>query len=175
MKILDRTIHHRTTPTGRLEPQLDRLVRLMLLNLALGVLVGVLTLALHDSILDHQVAHTGGQSRAALSTQLWSHPGPALAIALLYPLFIRRLRQHQRRGWRRTVVLSTLQLLSLVWFTVGVGYPDWLRGLQVLQMVTVGAVLVAATRPSVRGLFASDGDAAQTPTSQHVDAETSAR
>lgn len=152
---LHRSGHRTGTPRlGEPEPQLDRLIVLMLTNLAIGVVIAVSILVMHGSIVDHQVAHATGQSREALSTQLWSHPGPALAVALLYPVFIRRLRQHQRRGWRRTVIVSGLQLASLAWFTFGVGYPVWLQAGQLVQIVAVVAVLVAATRPSVRRLFA---------------------
>ncbi|GGF38717.1 hypothetical protein GCM10011519_10400 [Marmoricola endophyticus] len=144
--------HHDADRTG--DPAaLDRLIRLMLVNLGLGLLVAALTLLLHGAIVDHQAAHST-RSRAALSTDLWSRPGPAVAVAILYPLFIRRLRQRSQRGWRRTVIVAVAQLLSLGWFAIGAHYPVWLSALMGLQAVVVLAVLRAATRPAVRRLFA---------------------
>lgn len=155
-----------TFHTGH-EPPLDRLVRLMLTNLALGVLVGGSTLLFHDRIVGHVLAHSAS-GRDQVSATLWSRPGPAVAVAILYPLFIRRLRQHQRRGYRRTVIVAVLQLASLVWFSAAPDYPPWLRILMAVQAVVVMGVLWSATRPAVRALFGYTGAAAATKHVRHA-------
>ncbi|GAB2912049.1 hypothetical protein GCM10027047_07790 [Rhodococcus aerolatus] len=144
-------------------PALRRLVTLMLVNLAVGLVVAGLTLVLHQQVLDHQLAASDpevladpAQRRAleqSLSATLWSRPGPAVAVALLYPLFLRRLRRHEKRGLRRTVVAAVAQLLALGWYAVGTGEPRWLVLLQVGHAVVVVGVLVAATRPGLRRTF----------------------
>ena len=146
-------------PTGAPEPQLDRLVRLMLVNLAFGLLVAGSILAFHDRIVAHELTHTAG-SRDQISATLWGRPGPAVAVAILYPLFIRRLRQHQRRGYRRTLIVAVLQLATLVWFVAAPGYPTRLRVLLGVQGAVVIAEVWAATRPSLRALFGYTGSAA---------------
>jgi hypothetical protein len=145
-------------PTGR-EPALNRLVVAMLVNLGIGLVIAVATFLGHDQIVAAQLAaaHPApdavASTRDSLSATLWSRPAPAIAVALLYPLFIRRLRRHQRRGYRRVVIVGGLQLVALIWYAVGAGYPEWLRIAQVVQAVAVLAVLVLATRPAVRVLF----------------------
>ncbi|MFJ1758778.1 hypothetical protein ACIOD2_00590 [Amycolatopsis sp. NPDC088138] len=139
------------------EPQLDTLVRVMLVNLAVGLVVAAITLVWHRQILDFQLAALGPADRGAaadgLSTQLWSRPGPAVAVALLYPLFIRRLREHRRSAYRRVLIVSVLQIASLLWFVLGGSFPWWLHAAQVVQLVAVAAVLFAASRRAVRELF----------------------
>ncbi|HEY3748533.1 MAG TPA: hypothetical protein VGL80_05000 [Pseudonocardiaceae bacterium] len=145
------------TGTTAQQPQLDRLVRVMLVNLAVGLVVAAVTLVCHTQILDFQLAalSQGDRSGAVdgLSTQLWSRPGPAVAVGLLYPLFIRRLRAHQRRAYRRVLIVSVLQIASLLWYVIGGSYPWWLHALQIVQLVAVVAVLIVATRRPVRALF----------------------
>jgi hypothetical protein len=146
-----------TGTTVAREPQLERLIRVMLVNLAVGLVVAAVTLICHNQILDYQLAALSPGDRSAalggLSTQLWTRPGPSVAVGLLYPLFIRRLRQHQRRGYRRVLIVSVLQIASLLWYVIGGSYPWWLHALQVVQLLAVGTVLFMATRRPVRALF----------------------
>lgn len=146
------------TPTrAAREPQLELLVRFMLANLAVGLIVAAVTLLWHKQILDYQLSALSQVDRDAaaggLSTQLWSRPGPAVAVGLLYPLFIRRLRGHQRSAYRRVLIVSVVQIASLLWYFIGDSYPWWLRALQIVQLLAVAAVLFVGTRRSVRALF----------------------
>jgi hypothetical protein len=145
-------------PGGR-EPPLNRLIRIMLVNLGAGLIITAVILIWHDQVVNFQLAaaHPApgalAQNRNSLSISLWTRPAPAVAVALLYPLFIRRLRQHQRRGYRRVVIVGVLQLAALIWYAAAADYPWWLRVLQGVQALIVLAVLWAATRPAVRALF----------------------
>ncbi|MGV8872884.1 MAG: hypothetical protein ACOH2Q_10175 [Rhodococcus sp. (in: high G+C Gram-positive bacteria)] len=147
-----------TTPRGS-SPALDRLVRIMFVNMAIGLLAAVCTWIFHDRILSYQLAGvdpTGAgyaAMRDTLSTTLWSRPGPAAGIAVLFPLLVRRLRSGRRRSYRRVVIIAVLQLLSVGWLTVGGDYPTWLRVLYLVQAVAVVATFVASTRHGVRELF----------------------
>jgi hypothetical protein len=129
----------------------------MLVNLAVGLVVAAVILICHTQILDYQLAalSPGNRKGAAdgLSSQLWSRPGPSVAVGLLYPLFIRRLRNHEYRGYRRVLVVSVIQIASLLWYVIGGSYPWWLRALQIVQLLAVTAVLLVASRRSVRALF----------------------
>jgi hypothetical protein len=138
-------------PQQRREPQLDRLVTAMLVNLGAGLVVAAAIFLAHNEILNGLPAN--GSTRDSLSWTLWTRPAPSIAVALLYPLFIRRLRQHQRRGYRRVVIVAVLQLAALAWYATGAGYPLWLRLLQGGQGVVVLVVLWLATRPELRALF----------------------
>lgn len=141
------------------EPPLNRLIRAMLVSLGAGLVVGAAIFLAHDQIVATQLAgaHPApgavASTRDSLSATLWSRPAPLIAVALLYPLFIRRLRQHQRRGYRRVLIVAVLQLAALAWYIAGGDYPLWLRILQAAQAVTVLVVLWAATRPDLRELF----------------------
>lgn len=147
-----------TTPRGS-SPALDRLVRIMFVNMAIGLIAAVCTWIFHDRILSYQLAGldpTGAgyaAMRDTLSTTLWSRPGPAAGIAVVFPLLVRRLRSGRRRSYRRVLIIAVLQLLSVGWLTVGGDYPTWLCVLYLVQAVAVVATFVAATRPSVRELF----------------------
>ncbi|MGU3437725.1 hypothetical protein ACNHUS_32515 [Actinomycetes bacterium M1A6_2h] len=140
-------------------PALERLIRTMFVNMAVGLVAAACTWIFHDRILAHQLAGTDPSSpdyatlQDALSTTLWSRPDPAAAIALVFPLFVRRLRSLRRRSYRRVLIIATLQLVSVGWLTVGADYPLWLRVLYLAQAVAVVATLIAATRPGVRALF----------------------
>ena len=150
--------HQEREPGGR-EPPLNRLIRIMLVNLGAGLVIAAVTLICHDQIVTaqlasaHPAAGAVAQTRNSLSITLWTRPAPAVAVAVLYPLFIRRLRQHQRRGYRRVVIVGLLQLAALIWYILGADYPWWLRVLQGVQVLIVLAVLWAASRPALRALF----------------------
>jgi hypothetical protein len=150
--------HQEREPGGR-EPPLNRLIRIMLVNLGAGLVIAAVTLICHDQIVAaqlasaHPAAGAVAQTRNSLSITLWTRPAPAVAVAILYPLFIRRLRQHQRRGYRRVVIVGLLQLAALIWYLLGADYPWWLRVLQGAQALIVLAVLWAASRPALRALF----------------------
>lgn len=141
------------------EPQLRRLITAMLVNLGAGLVVAAAIFLAHDQIVAAQLAEAHpapdalASTRDSLSVTLWTRPSPAIAVALLYPLFIRRLRQHQRRGYRRVLIVGVLQLAALAWYTTGADYPLWLRLLQGAQAVIVLGVLWTATRPDLRALF----------------------
>src|ERR1700753_3468153 len=141
------------------ERPLRGLIRLMLANLGAGLVVAAIILIFHDQIVAHQLAaaHPApdavAQTRNSLSLTLWTRPRPAVRVALLYPLFIRRLRQHQRRGYRRVLMVAVAQLAALIWYAAGANYPWWLRTAQVVQALIVLAVLWAATRPALRAEF----------------------
>ncbi|GGG25290.1 hypothetical protein GCM10007304_43920 [Rhodococcoides trifolii] len=153
------TVRPRTPEQSNNTPALDRLVRIMFVNAAIGLVAAVCTWIFHDLILAHQLAGQDPTSpdyatlRDTLSTTLWSRPGPAATIALLFPLFVRRLRSLRRRSYRRVLIIAVLQLVSVGWLTVGADYPLWLRTLYLVQAAAVVATLIAATRPRVRTLF----------------------
>ena len=145
------------------EPQLDLLVKFMIINLLAGLTMAAVTSIFHNQIVAHQLAAatpgavaspaSQAQLRNELSATLWSRPGAGVIAALFYPLLIRRLRSHDHRGWRRTVLVAVIQFLSLAWFVIGSAYPWWLHGVQAIQLIVVSLVFVAAIRPTVRALF----------------------
>lgn len=140
-------------------PALERLVHIMFVNAAIGLVAAVCTWVFHDRILTYQLAGLDPTSpnyatlRDTLSTTLWSRPGPAATIALLFPLLVRRLKSLRRRSYRRVLIIAILQLVSVGWLAVGADYPLWLRVLYLAQAVAVVATVIAATRPHVRALF----------------------
>ena len=132
---------------------LRRTVRLMLANLAAAVVVAAVTVLTHDAILADQLAAlpvVDPATRASMSVTLWTRPIPVLAVAVVYPLLVRRLRAGRTGAWRRLVIVAVLQLCGLTWLALTQHQPGWLQLLEAGQAAVVVALLVAATRPAVR-------------------------
>ena len=152
-----------TTPRPDNSPHLRRLIILLLTSAAIGAAAALATLVLHDRIVAHQLAASPPDvlgdpgrreaTRRSLSTALWNRPGPALVIILAYPRLIRRLRTRNQRSYRRTLILTLLQIAGLVWFAIGGHYPLWLQILQAAQAIVLLWALHALTRRSLRAEF----------------------
>ncbi|MDQ2728951.1 MAG: hypothetical protein M3Y91_14085 [Actinomycetota bacterium] len=147
-------------PSRRAEPPIETLIRAMLASLAVGLLIAAAMLVFHDQIVSHQVATHHGLTaaqrtsvRQSAGITLWTRPAVPVAVAVLYPIFFRRLRRHERRGWRRTVIVAVAQIVLLAWYTTGLGYPAWLVSAEIVQALLAANVLRCALRPSVRRYF----------------------
>jgi len=86
-------------------PALQRVIRLIFLNLGLTVALTVLVLVFNDSLIGYQVAHTTlppntteASLRISLRAASWSRLLSVGIISIVYVLLTKRLRQGRRRA-----------------------------------------------------------------------------
>jgi glucan phosphoethanolaminetransferase (alkaline phosphatase superfamily) len=150
------TVPTTTTPP----PELQRVITLLLVNLALSAVLAVLFAAFHDTLLDYQVARLSlpasadtAAVRASLSTGLWSRAFAVIIVGAVYVFLIRRLRNGVRRAYIRVLVISVVSLVGIVYLAASGQYPSWVLVEQVVQALVLLTLLWAVTRPAVRQYF----------------------
>lgn len=141
--------------------QLQHVITLLLVNLALSAVLAILFVVFHTSLIDYQLAHLGLPAgadvegvRAGLSAGLWSRAAAVVIIGVVYSVLIRRLREGRRRAYLRVLVVSVVSLAGIVYLLLSGQYPGWVRVEQVVQAVVLVGLLWATTRPVVRAHFA---------------------
>jgi hypothetical protein len=144
---------------ARNDPAPPRLVPvaavLLLANLALSVLVTILSFVYQDDI----VRLTAGQSvptdaaRQAVVTSLWVRAGVNVLIGVLYLFFISRLYRGKRWAWRRLVWLSIAGGVGML-FLLTQPYPPIFKVEQVLQFLVLAAIAYCVLHPQTRAHYA---------------------
>jgi uncharacterized membrane protein len=143
---------------------LRRVILLMFVNLGLSVLTTIITLILHSSVLDYQLAHAHIPAdatpteidavRTALQSALWVKLGGSILVAGLYIWRAYALRRGSRRAYLRLYYICIAGLVGIAYLILGGQYPIWMRVEQGLQAVVLVVLLIAVSRPEVRGRFA---------------------
>lgn len=138
------------------------MIVLMLANLALSALLAGLMLALHEHLLDYQLAHLDVPvgtdlvtAREELRSSVWSRVLPVALIAFAYLVVIGGLRSGQRKAYRQVIVISVIVLLG-TGLTLFQPFPWWVRAINVAKALVVVALLFLASRPEVRSWFRPD-------------------
>jgi hypothetical protein len=136
---------------------------LMFVNLGLSVVLTVLTLLLHNSVVDFQLAHanlppdadpaTVDAVRKTLQAAVWSRVVAVLVVSGFYIWRAFALRRGSRRAYLRLIWICVIGLLGIVYLIAAAQYPVWMRVEQVLQGLVLIALLVAVTRKEVRYRF----------------------
>ncbi|HWE92178.1 MAG TPA: hypothetical protein VG317_22125 [Pseudonocardiaceae bacterium] len=139
-------------------------IMLMFVNLGLSVLTTIITLILHNSVLDYELAHTHlpanatpeqlAAIRTALQTSLWAKLATTVLVSGLYIWRAYSLRRGLRRAYLRLYYLCIIGLIGIGYLILGNQYPVWMRVEQGLQAAVLVALLIAVRRPQVRDRFA---------------------
>jgi glucan phosphoethanolaminetransferase (alkaline phosphatase superfamily) len=154
-------------------PGLQRVIRLIFLNLGLTAALTVLVLVFNDSLIGYQVAHTAlppntteASLRMSLRAASWSRLLSVGIISIVYVLLTKRLRQGRRRAYLRTIAIGVLGLAGLGIVATTTPYPWWVHVEQVMQAMVLAALLWSVTRPEVRAIYAKNPSAAPAPLGQ---------
>jgi cytochrome bd-type quinol oxidase subunit 2 len=147
-----------TTPTNHGPAELQRVITLLLVNLALTALLAVLFAVFHTSLLDYQIQRMGlpdtPSVRAGLSVGLWSRLVTVAIFGVVYAFVIRSLRRGRRRAYVRVLILSVMGLVGAAYLVFSAQYPAWVDVEQGVQALVLLGLLWAVTRPAVRAHFA---------------------
>ncbi|TQS45236.1 hypothetical protein [Cryptosporangium phraense] len=137
------------------EPQqaVRLVVRLLVASLTASVLFAVLTLVFRHDVLAYQQARDPDADPAALAATLWTRPIPILVVAVLYVWVARGLLAGAARAYRRVRIVSVVGFVAVGWLLLSGAYPGWLRGVQVVQLGLLAALIVAVNRRVVRAAF----------------------
>jgi hypothetical protein len=137
---------------------------LMFVNLGLSVVLTVLTLLLHKSVVDFQLAHanlppdadpaTVNAVRTSLNAAVWGRVVAVLVVSGLYIWRAFSLRRGSRRAYLRLIWICVAGIVGIVYLIAIAQYPVWMRVEQVLQGLVLIALLIAVTRKEVRYRFA---------------------
>jgi hypothetical protein len=128
---------------------------LLMVNLALSVLVTILSFVYQNDI----IALTAGRNvpetaaRQAIVTSLWVRAGANVLVGLLYLFFISRLYRGKRWAWRRLVWLSVAGCVGMV-FLLTQHYPVIFKVEQVLQLLVLATIAVCVLHPETRAHYA---------------------
>ncbi len=144
------------TSDGRIK----QLITLLYANLAVSMLIGILTLVLWNQVIDFEVAHrpggAGGDAasvRHTLTLVTGIVPVVVFAVSLLYVRIAKRLRLGHRRAYVRVLVIAVAGMIGLAYPTISGQYPGWMRACHAVQEVILLLLLLTATRPEVRARF----------------------
>lgn len=139
---------------------LSRVIGLLYANLAVSLVIAVLTFASWHNVIDYEMAHLPGGApadpvaeRHSLTLSTWITPVVVLAVSLVYLRIAARLRRGHRRTWIRVLVIAIAGIVGLAYPTLSGQYPAWMRIGHAVQELVLLALLVAATRPTVRARF----------------------
>jgi hypothetical protein len=131
---------------------------LLIVNLALSVLVTVLSFVYKDEIIRLTLEHSNRKvvtdtARQAVLTSLWFRAGGNLLVGVLYLFFISRLYQGKRWAWRRLVWLSIAGCAGMI-FLLTQDYPVIFKIEQVLQLLVLAAIAVCVLHRDTRAHYA---------------------
>jgi hypothetical protein len=131
-------------------------IRLLYLNLAISIVLAVLTFVFQHNVLDYQVAHLAGGNearRSALAGVLWIRPASVLLIGLIYLRLAGRLHLGRRRTYIRVLAIGVLGCAGAIYLVISAQFPVWMRVGQIAQAAVLLALLFAVARRDVRAHF----------------------
>ena len=132
---------------------------LLVTNLALSIILTVLTVFTHNSIIEYQLDHrhiTDPVIRQTLKSSytyaVVSRAVVNIVLSVVYVFLLRALFRGRRWAYRRVIYLSAVGILGIVTLLL-TPYPAWMRAEQALQAVVLAVLLYFVTRPAVRAHF----------------------
>lgn len=140
--------------------ELRPVIALLAINLALSIMLTVLTLVARHSSVNYQLDHrhiTDPQHRAALrngyTASIFGRVAGNIIVSVVYVFLVRALVRGRRWAYRRVILLGALGIVGLaaIQFTP---YPAWMRAEQFVQAVVLAGLVYCVTRPTVRAHFA---------------------
>lgn len=147
------------------DPALRLVIILMFVNLALSLITTAITLFLHNSVIDYQIAHThlpAGSTvdldllRRTLQTALWTRLASSVLVSGLYIWRAFALRRGSRGAYLRLYYIAIIGILGIAYLIFSGQYPIWMRVEQILQALVLVTLLVAVSRKPVRDRFAKN-------------------
>ncbi len=161
----------KSVPAGgtgsRVDPDAEAALRpvlvLMFVNLGLSVLTAVISLVLHDSVLNYELAHTPSSAHATpqqlalahhvMQSALWARLAAMVLVSCLYIWRAHALRNGSRGAYLRLYYICVGGLVGVGYLLSTGHYPIWMRVEQGAQAVVLALLLVAVSRRPVRRRF----------------------
>jgi hypothetical protein len=142
-------------------PQLTYVVVLLLVNLALSLLLTIVTVLARHSIVEYQLDHrhiTDPAMRASLrdsySYSIIGRVVGNIVVSIVYAFLVRALLRGRRWAYRRVIFLGIAGIVGLLILQTA-PYPPWMRAEQLVQAVVLALLVYCVTRPAIRSHFAS--------------------
>jgi hypothetical protein len=152
---------------------LKPVLALMFVNLGLSVLTAVISLVLHDSLLNYELAHTLvaahltprdlAETRHVTQTALWIRLAATLLVSWLSIWRAYALRNGSRGAYLRLYYICVGGLVGIGYLLFTGQYPIWMRVEQGLQAVVLVALLVTVSRSPLRRRFRKRAWSGQPP------------
>ncbi|MGH8890629.1 MAG: hypothetical protein ACRDV3_12855, partial [Acidothermaceae bacterium] len=141
-------------------PELRPVVVLLVTNLALSVILTVVTVLARHSIVNYQLDHrhiTDPAVRATLrhgyAYTIIGRVVGNIVVSIVYVFLMRALFRGRRWAYRRVIWLAGAGIVGLLLIQAS-PYPAWMRVEQLLQALVLAGLLYTVTRPVVRAHFA---------------------
>ncbi len=138
---------------------LKPVVALLITNLALSVLLTVVTFLFHQSVIDYQLDHRHITNPAVRQTLQHSYYVTTMTravvnilVSIVYAFLVRALFRGRRWAYRRVILVSALGILGLLLLQF-TPYPAWMRVEQLVQALVLAGLLYCVLRPEVRAHF----------------------
>jgi hypothetical protein len=139
--------------------ELRPVVVLLAINLALSIVLTIVTVLARHSLVNYQLDHrhiTNAQERAALAdgytAGIVGRVIGNIIVSVVYVFLVRALLRGRRWAYRRTILLGALGILGLVVIQFS-PYPSWMRIEQLIQALILAGLVYFVTKPGVRAHF----------------------
>ena len=131
---------------------------LLMVNLALSVLVTIMSFIDRDEIVRLTLEHSNRQvvtddARQAVISGLWIRAGANVLVGVLYIFFISRLYRGKRWAWRRLVWLSIAGGAGMI-FLLTQPYPAIFKVEQVFQLLVLASIAFCVLHRDTRAHYA---------------------
>lgn len=133
---------------------------LLMVNLALSIGLTIAVLIARHSVIEYQLDHehiTDPDRRDTLRTSytisLWARVGGNLIVTVVYAFLVRALLRGRRWAYRRVILIGAIGIVGLL-LIQATPYPVWMRVEQIVQALTLAALLYFVLRPEVRAHYA---------------------
>ena len=141
-------------------PELRPVVALLIINLALSIVLTIVTIAARNTLVDYQFDHhhiTDPALRQTLSrTYLYTiiaRVAGNIIISVVYGFLVRALLRGRRWAYRRVILLGIVGLVALLALQT-TSNPPWMHAEALVQAIVLGLLLYFVLRPKVRAHFA---------------------
>lgn len=134
---------------------------LLAVNLALSIVLTIVTVLARHSVVNYQLDHRHITDPATRESLRNSYTGTIIGrvignivVSVVYVFLVRALLRGRRWAYRRVIWLSAAGVVALVLLQF-TPYPIWMRAEQLVQALVLGALFYVVRRPAVRAHFAS--------------------
>lgn len=141
-------------------PELRRVVGLLVANLALSLVLTVVTVLARHSIVNYQLDHrhiTDPAQRATLRNRyigaVIGRVAGNIVVSIVYAFLVRALFRGRRWAYRRVIWIGCAGIVGLL-LIQATPYPAWMRVEALLQALVLAALVLSVLRPNVRAYFA---------------------
>ncbi len=130
---------------------------LLVVNLALSILVTVLSLTHIDSLIRVTLAHqhsaaSPGSARQTVRNSLYVRAAVNVAVGVFYVFLITRLRRRKWWAWRRMVWISFAGSLGIIYLLTRPHTPVF-KVEQVVQLLVLASIGACVLHPATRAFL----------------------